>query len=153
MEGFRTAQVAKLTGVNPKTLHYWATSGFLRSSVADSQGTGTRRLYSFRDLIALRVAVELRKAGVSLQSLRKVVDFLRRERKLDHPMSEGFLLTDGKQVYLKDGEDLIATLREPGQKLLFQVVDLARTVNELHGAVLQLQKSINQEKEGPRQAV
>jgi DNA-binding transcriptional MerR regulator len=153
MRGFRAAQVVELTGVNRKTLHYWAQSGFIRPSIADAHGTGSRRLYSFSDLLALRVARELRQAGVPLQSLRAVVRFLRERKRLVHPLADAFLLTDGKQVYLKEGREVVATLREPGQKLLFQVVDLARAVESLHEASVKLEARGEGGEEGPRRAV
>jgi DNA-binding transcriptional MerR regulator len=141
MEGFRTPQVAQLTGVNAKTLHYWDVSGFISPSIAPSRGTGTRRVYSFQDLVALRVARELRAAGISLQGLREVVSFLRRSKDVRHPMAEAFLVTDGKDVFTRQGNALLSVLRKPGQGLLFQVVNLTRTVNELHQAALRLEAS------------
>src|SRR4051812_17342639 len=107
MEGFRTPQVAQLTGINPKTLHYWAVTGFLKPSVAEADGTGTRRVYSFQDLVAVRVARELRHAGVSLQALRLVVERLRKQKNLRHPMAEAFLAFDGRDVIIKDGNSLV----------------------------------------------
>jgi DNA-binding transcriptional MerR regulator len=141
MQGFTTAQTAQLTGLNPKTLHYWATSGFLSPSVQQSRGTGTRRLYSFHNLLSLRVARELRAAGLSLQALRRVVKYLRKVKQIEKPMAELFLVTDGKEVYFRDGDGLVGALRQPGQGVLFQVIDLTRTVTELNEYVLRLQET------------
>jgi DNA-binding transcriptional MerR regulator len=102
-------------GVNPKTLHYWDRTGFLSPSVRAASGTGTRRLYSFRDLVALRVAHELRQRGISLQGLRAVVDFLRRMDGLEQPLAECFLVTDGYDVYAQRGDTTISALQSPGQ--------------------------------------
>jgi DNA-binding transcriptional MerR regulator len=135
---FRTPQVAKVTGVNEKTLHYWDQTGFLTPSIARSKGTGTKRIYSFMDLVALRVAHELRGTGVSLQALRRVVRYLTRHKELAHPLAETYLVTDGKDVYAKTGDALMSVLRQPGQGLLFHVVDLSRTVGEVRAAVVQL---------------
>jgi DNA-binding transcriptional MerR regulator len=133
--------------VNVKTLHAWDKTGFLSPSVGQARGTGTRRIYSFQDLVAVRVVRELREAGISLQALRKVVAFLRGRRKgVAHPMAETFLLTDGTDVYAKTGDSLLSALRQPGQGLLFHVVNLGRAVDELHEAVLRLQ---DQETPGP----
>jgi DNA-binding transcriptional MerR regulator len=72
VHGYSVSQVERLTGINRKTLHFWDRTGFLSPSVRAAHGTGSRRLYSFRDLVALKVAAQLRDAGVSLQSLRIV---------------------------------------------------------------------------------
>jgi DNA-binding transcriptional MerR regulator len=139
MDGFRTPQAAKATGVNPKTLHYLDRTGFLSPSIRPSHGTGTRRVYSFQDLLALRVARELRDAGVSLQALRRVVAFLRNREELgQYPLAETYLVTDGHDVFADTGKGLISALQEPGQGLLFHVLDLKRTVDELHQATVRL---------------
>jgi DNA-binding transcriptional MerR regulator len=124
--------------VSRKTLHYWDVSGFLGPSVAKAHGTGTRRVYSFQDLVAVRVARELRNAGLSLQALRRLVRYLRTRGGLKHPMAEAFLVTDGREVFERKGDVLVSALRRPGQGLLFHVVDLTRTVDEMHRAVLKL---------------
>jgi DNA-binding transcriptional MerR regulator len=138
MQGFRAAQTEALTGVNPKTLHYWDRSGFLSPSIAQAAGTGTRRLYSFQDLVALRVAHELRESGISLQALRRVVRFLHDYKRVEQPMAETFLVTDGLDVYAKRGNAVMSVLREPGQGLLFHVVNLSRVVGQLREAIVQL---------------
>ncbi len=141
MEGYRTPQVAAITGVNPKTLHYWDHTGFLSPGIARSQGTGTRRIYSFPDLVALRVVRELREAGISLQSLRQVVAFLLRQKELArHPLAQTYLVTDGRDVYARTGKNLVSALRQPGQGLLFHVVDLSRTIDEIHRAAVPFQR-------------
>ena len=66
--GFTAGQAAKVTGLKYATVDYWDRSGFLSPSVAGAQGKGSDRVYSFQDLIALRVARQLREAGISLQA-------------------------------------------------------------------------------------
>ena len=72
------------------------------------------RLYDFTDLVALKLAKELRKAGISLQSLREVVRYLRR-RGQKKALGDVFLVSDGKEVYERRGGELISTLRRPGK--------------------------------------
>jgi DNA-binding transcriptional MerR regulator len=140
MVGFRTPKVAKLTGINAKTLHYWAVSGFLTPSLSQAHGRGSHRLYSFRDLIALRVAKQLRQGGVPLQPLRRVVEYLRRQKGLEQPLGEAFLVTDGVDVYTKTGDTLVSILRQPRQGLLFHVLDLTRLVAALYQAQNELEE-------------
>jgi DNA-binding transcriptional MerR regulator len=137
MRGFTTSQVVKATRVNRKTLGYWHTSGFLSPSLQQSKGPGTRRLYSFLDLIAIKVTRELRQAGISLQGLRRVVKFLRKQKQLeDHPLAGAFLVSDGRDVFVQDGDLPMSALRQPGQGLLFCVVDLSKAVDEVREVVL-----------------
>ena len=81
-ESFSTGDAVRITGVSFRNIDYWARTKFIVPSIAEAQGTGTERRYSFSDLLALRVARELREAGVSTQSLRRVVEFLRTKKGL-----------------------------------------------------------------------
>ena len=136
-EGFSTAQVERLTGIGAKTLHFWDRSRFLSPSVVQAHGTGSRRIYSFRDLVALRVAAQLRDAGISLQSLRKVVTALREIHGLEQPLAETFLVTNGHDVLERHGDELMSVLRQPGQSMFSFVIDLSRTVETLREAIHQ----------------
>lgn len=128
MEGFTVSQVERLTGVNRKTLHFWDRTGFLSPGIQAAHGTGSRRQYSFRDLVALRVAAQLRAAGISLQSLRVVMDRLRTRNDLESPLAETYLVTDGTEVWERRGDDLMAVLRRPGQGFFTFVIDVPKTV-------------------------
>ncbi len=130
-EGFSTAQVERLTHIGAKTLHFWDRTGFLSPSVLGAHGTGSRRIYSFRDLVALRVAAQLRDAGISLQSLRKVVSALREMHGLEHPLAETYLVTNGHDVFERRGDEVMSVLRAPGQVMFTFVIDLTRTVDAL----------------------
>src|SRR5205823_4600908 len=104
---FTTSQAARLAGLKYATVDYWDRTGFLSPSVAPATGKGSDRLYAFQDLVALRVARELRAAGVSLQCLREVVQFLRDQRGVECPLAESYLVTDGKDVYVRDGDAVL----------------------------------------------
>jgi DNA-binding transcriptional MerR regulator len=136
MKGFTAKQVVALTGVPYKRLDSWANSGFLMPSLAEADGTGSRRLYSFQDLIALRTAKLLRDAGISLQGLRKVMQFLRDTRSLERPLVQVRLVVTGDDVLMVQNDgDLMSVLRHPGQHVLRVVVDLGRVVQALHEEV------------------
>ncbi len=133
-EGFSAGRAAKLSGVPYRTLDYWARSKFLVPTLARAAGKGTMRLYSFQDLVALRVARELRSAGISLQSLRKVIRHLRGRRRTAS-FADTFLVSDGRDVFERRGDDLISTLRQPGQLALAWLIDLGQVVEELERAI------------------
>jgi DNA-binding transcriptional MerR regulator len=130
--GFTPRQVTRLTGVPYSTLNLWAKKGLIRPSVAEGLGSGSERIYNFSDLIALKVAFELRKSGVTTRSLRRVIDFLRHNESMEAPLAEARLIVSGRDVVLvKNQRELVSTLANPGQGCLSFVVDLPRTLGEL----------------------
>ncbi len=125
MEGFTAHQASKFTGCTARQLRYWDHIGLVKPSV---QGTGGRpgvpRLYSFRDLVALRVVKSLLDGGMSLQKVRRAWEFLNKKAGLDKHLSEVKLVTDGVSIFKvcrRDGEVLNA-LRE-GQLAFFVAID------------------------------
>jgi DNA-binding transcriptional MerR regulator len=138
-EGYTAKQVTAVTGVSYQTLNLWARNGLVEPSIAQAAGTGTERVYSFRDLIALKLAVELRKGGVSTRALRKVIDFLRGNVGLESPFSEARLVvTEIDVVLVRSSKELISVLKKPGQAYLAFVLDLPRTVIALKEAAQRL---------------
>lgn len=131
-ESFSTGDAVRITGVSFRNIDYWARTRFIVPSIAEAQGTGTERRYSFSDLLALRVARELRAAGVSTQSLRRVVAFLRTKKGLTQPLAECRLIVTGTDVQVATSpEKIMSVLRTPGQTSFAFVFDLTRTVNEM----------------------
>lgn len=138
MEGFTTKEVIKLAGIKNRTLDFWDHSGFIGPSLMQAKGTGSRRLYSFRDILSLRVAREFRDRGISLQTLRKVVEHLQRREGLENPLASMLLVTDGIDVYERQADELVSLLKEPGQRHFLFVLDLPRIVEELKEEVEKL---------------
>ena len=131
-DSFSTGDAVRITGVSFRNIDYWARTKFIVPSIADANGTGTERKYSFSDLVALRVARELREAGVSTQSLRRVVDFLRARKGLRNPLAECRLIVTGSDVQVATGRDgIMSALLRPGQTSFAFVFDLGRTVDEM----------------------
>ncbi|MBC7324174.1 MAG: MerR family transcriptional regulator [Moorella sp. (in: Bacteria)] len=139
--GYRTSEVAKLTGLTKRQLDHWDRTGLFRPSLAQAEGRGSARFYSFSDVVQLRVAKELRDAGVSLQGLRKVVAYLRKAADLEHPLAGTRLVVSGSDVLLVEGQnDLVSILNTPGQGVLRLVLDLPRVVDDLSQKVKSLEK-------------
>src|SRR4051812_28155085 len=131
-ESFSTGDAVRITGVSFRNIDYWARTKFIVPSIADAKGTGTERKYSFSDLLALRVARELREAGVSTQSLRRIVDFLRARKGLTQPLSECRLIVTSSDVQVATSpEKIMSALLRPGQTSLAFVFNLSRTVDEM----------------------
>jgi DNA-binding transcriptional MerR regulator len=130
--GFTTEIAAKLAGVTRATLENWDRSGFLSPSVP-AKRRGVSREYSFRDVVAIRVARELKQEGIPLQALRKVVAYLCARRTGLTPsdaLASTSLISDGRDVYEIEGDVSTSTLRRPGQRMLL-MVPLGELVAEL----------------------
>lgn len=124
-DGFTSHQASRLTGCTPRQLRYWDQVGLVRPSVQQTGGrSGVPRLYSFRDLVALKVVKSLLDGGMSLQRVRRAYEFLRRKAGMEGHLSEVKLITDGKSIFKvarREGEILDA-LRE-GQMAFFVALD------------------------------
>jgi DNA-binding transcriptional MerR regulator len=128
--GFGASAVLKLTGVSYRQLDHWARTGLVRSSVKQASGRGSRRVYSFQDLVALRVVGQLREAGVSVQTIRKAVTYLKRNA--EQPLSMLSLIGQGKKVFaLTDDPSKLVEANASGQVVLtISVESLARHLEQ-----------------------
>ena len=95
-QGYRVPDVCKIIGISYRQLDYWARTGLVRPSIKDAQGSGTQRQYSFQDLVVLKVIKSLLDTGVSLQRVRKAVEYLHDMKK---PASGVTLMSDGARIY------------------------------------------------------
>jgi len=132
-QAFTAEQACRLTNCTHHQLRYWDRVGLVKPSVQKSGGRpGVRRLYSFRDLVALRVVRSLLDNGMSLQRVRRAWDYLRREGGMDNHLSEVKLVTDGQTIFRvsSDEGEILDALRE-GQLSFFVAIDqIAREVEE-----------------------
>ena len=132
MEGFTADQASRFTGCTAHQLRYWDRISLVKPSVQGTGGRpGVRRLYSFRDLVALKVVRSLLDAGMSLQQVRRAYSFLRKKAGLDEHLSEVKLVTDGVSIFKvcrSDGEVLDA-LKEGQMAFFLAIDDLARSVD------------------------
>src|SRR5919109_223195 len=100
MEGFTAHQATKFTSCTPRQLRYWDQIGLVRPSIQRTGGRpGVPRMYSFRDLVALKVVRSLLDGGMSLQRVRRAWEYLNRKAGLDEHLSEVKLVTDGKSIF------------------------------------------------------
>lgn len=132
MEGFTAEQASRFTGCTAHQLRYWDRIGLVRPSVQETGGRpGVRRLYSFRDLISLKVIRSLLNGGMSLQRVRRAYDYLRKKAGLEEHLSEVKLVTDGKSIFKicrNDGEVLDA-LKEGQMAFFLAIDDIARSID------------------------
>ena len=135
--GFSGTAAAQIVGITYRQLDYWARTGLLRPSLADAAGSGSRRRYSYRDLLELKVIKNLLDAGIRLESVRDVFQYLRSHLELD--IAAAHIVISGGQVVLCNGEELIDIVRK-GQGV-FNVLPLAGVVGALDAAIVDLRPS------------
>jgi DNA-binding transcriptional MerR regulator len=134
-DGFRGPQVCVVVGITYRQLDYWARTDLVRPSLHDAAGSGTQRLYSYRDLVELKVVKSLLDAGVSLQTARKAIDYLRDH--LGENLASASLVLDGAKSVLAINDDQIVDLLRHGQGVL-NIVPLSRMVDALDAEILAL---------------
>ena len=101
MAAYNTKFASIVTGASERQLRYWDRLGIIRPSVGAASGRGSRRLYSFFDLIQARAAKKLRDEGLSLQRLRQALHALKEKpEQVKHPLAELTLITDGSTVFM-----------------------------------------------------
>jgi DNA-binding transcriptional MerR regulator len=135
-EGFRGPQVCALIGITYRQLDYWARTGLLRPSIADARGSGTQRLYSYTDVVELKVIKQLLDAGISLQRARRAVECLRDGLGADLASSNLVLVGTDSVLAHTDGE--VVDLLKGGQGVL-NIVPLSGVLEELDAAILQIE--------------
>ena len=111
--GYRGPTACKAAGITYRQLDYWARTGLVEPSVRAAGGSGTQRLYGFRDILVLKVVKRLLDTGVSLQQIRVAIDHLR-ERGVDD-LAQITLMSDGASVYECTSADEVIDLVQGGQ--------------------------------------
>ncbi|GAB1640981.1 MerR family transcriptional regulator [Krasilnikovia sp. MM14-A1259] len=111
--GYRGVTACHAVGISYRQLDYWARTALVVPSIRDASGSGTSRLYSFRDLVVLKVVKRLLDAGVSLQNIRKAIEALR-SRGVDD-LAGITLISDGTTVYECRSPEEVVDLLQGGQ--------------------------------------
>jgi len=140
MEGYGTNIVCKIVNLSKRQLDYWDRTHFIKPSISEASGYGSVRLYSFTDLLQLKVAKTLKDAGVSIQKMRKSLNFLKKHRpEIEKPMAELKFITDGESIFVLTSNKnvVLDTLRE-GQ-FVFSIA-LGKIFEELNGELKSLAK-------------
>lgn len=129
---YRGPFACAVIGITYRQLDYWARTGLVRPSVSEARGSGSQRLYSFRDLLELRVVRTLLDAGISLQSAREALDALRYGG--IEVASTNLVLSGNTSLLARDDGQLIDLLKG-GQGVLNIVLPLAGVVEKLEADI------------------
>jgi DNA-binding transcriptional MerR regulator len=132
--GFRGPTACQVVGITYRQLDYWARTGLVVPSIRGAAGSGSQRLYSFKDVLVLKVVKRLLDTGVSLQNIRAAVDALR-ARGVDD-LARITLLSDGTTVYECTSAEEVVDLLRGGQGVFGIAVSGA--LRELVGSLAQL---------------
>jgi DNA-binding transcriptional MerR regulator len=132
--GSRGPTAHKAAGITYRQLDYWARTGLVVPSVRDATGSGTQRLYSFRDILVLKVVKRLLDAGVSLQNIRNAIEHLRSRGVED--LARITLMSDGATVYECTSADEVTDLLAGGQGVFG--IAVGRVVREVEGQLAEL---------------
>jgi predicted RNase H-like HicB family nuclease len=140
---YNTKAVSKILGLTPRQIDYWDKTHFIKPSIKEASGYGSARLYSFEDLVRLKIAKTLIDKGISLQKIRKAITFLKKNMPdIENPLSNLKFLTDGETIFVltTNSREIIDTLKN-GQ-LVFSV-SLGAIIEELKGEVKALHDQRN----------
>jgi predicted RNase H-like HicB family nuclease len=130
---FSSRAVSRIIGIPARVIDYWDRTNFIKPSISEASGYGSVRLYSFTDLIQFKVAKFLRDRGLSLQKIRKSLNYLRKHlREVEKPLAQLRFLTDGETIFVLTNKDreIIDTLKK-GQYVL--AIAIEELINELRG--------------------
>ena len=134
--GFSGPMVCRLTGVTYRQLDYWARTDLVTPSITPAQGSGSKRTYSYSDVLEVKVIKSLLNSGVALQRARQAVECLRNSLGADLA-SSSLVMSDAGSVLARDDGDLVDLLR--GGQGVFNIVPLANVVAELTTTIRQSQ--------------
>lgn len=129
--GFRGTVAHKVAGITYRQLDYWARTGLVVPEIREAGGSGTQRLYSFRDVLLLRVVKRFLDVGISLQQIRVAIDHLR-ERGVED-LTEVTLLSDGFSVYECTSANELYDLSKGGQGMF--LISVSSVWKEIEGTL------------------
>ncbi|MFC8304176.1 MerR family transcriptional regulator [Specibacter sp. NPDC057265] len=132
--GYRGPTACKAAGITYRQLDYWARTGLVEPEVRGAAGSGSQRLYGFRDILVLKVVKRLLDTGVSLQQIRSAVEHLRERGVAD--LAQITLMSDGASVYECTSADEVIDLVQGGQGVFG--IAVGRVWREVEGSLAAL---------------
>ena len=137
---FSGTQACDIVGITYRQLDYWARTQLVRPAVHEATGSGSRRHYSYRNLLELRMVKSLLNAGIKLESVREVFNYLAQNTQAD--ITSAHLVISGSSVLLCEGDELVDVVRR-GQGVL-NLLPLAQVKSEVDGQLVALYPELAQ---------
>ena len=129
-QGYRVPEVCRIVGISYRQLDYWARTNLVTPSIREAGGSGTQRLYSFQDLLQLKVVKNLLDAGVALQQIRRAIEYLKESRE---SLTGVTLMSDGRRIYTPESPEAVVDLISKGQGVF--AIALDKVWEDLAGSV------------------
>lgn len=136
--GYRGAVAARAAGITYRQLDYWARTGLVEPTVRSAQGSGSQRLYGFRDILVLKLVKRLLDTGISLQQIRTAVDQLQAAGIRD--LAGTTLMSDGASVYLCTSNDEVIDLLSRGQGVFG--IAVGKVLREVETTLIEFDPSV-----------
>jgi len=132
--GYRGAVAARAAGISYRQLDYWARTELVQPTVRGAAGSGSQRLYGFRDILVLKLVKRLLDTGISLQQIRTAVNQLRESGVSD--LAQTTLMSDGASVYLCTSNDEVIDLVSRGQGVFG--IAVGKVLREVESSLVEL---------------
>jgi DNA-binding transcriptional MerR regulator len=145
--GFGRQTVLKATGITYRQLDYWAREDIVVPSIADARGSGSQRRWSFTDILELKLIKKLMDTGVSLQQVRRALDYVR--DRLGKSLQDVYLFSDGTSIFAGTSPDEIVDLLRGGQGVFG--IAVGKVYEELQGTIAEFRKREGEEEAGPKE--
>ena len=145
-EGYSGKRAAEIAGITYRQLDYWARTGLVGPTLARASGSGSRRRYSYRDLLELRAVKSLLDAGIRLELVREVFEYLTLH--LDEDVTRVNLVISGTSVMVRTGEEEIVDLIRNGQGVL-NILPLAGVKDQVDARIVELYPEVRSDVETP----
>ena len=132
--GYRGTVAARAAGISYRQLDYWARTELVEPTIRGAAGSGTQRLYGFRDILVLKLVKRLLDTGISLQQIRTAVNQLREAGVND--LAQTTLMSDGASVYLCTSDDEVIDLVSRGQGVFG--IAVGKVLREVESSLVEL---------------
>ena len=147
-ETYSGHSAAEIVGITYRQIDYWASTNLIRPTAADASGSGSRRRYTYKDLLELKVIKTMLDAGIKLPKIRDVFAYMREH--VDTEIASAHIVIDGNSVILCDGDNLVDVLRH-GQGVL-NVLPLSGVKDEVDRRIVSLSDRIREMESESRDA-
>ncbi len=136
--GYRGAVAARAAGITYRQLDYWARTALVEPTVRGAAGSGSQRLYGFRDILVLKLVKRLLDTGISLQQIRTAINQLREAGISD--LAQTTLMSDGASVYLCTSNDEVIDLVSRGQGVFG--IAVGKVLREVENSLVDIDSSV-----------
>ena len=114
-QGYTGPEVCKLTGITYRQLDHWTSTKLVEASIRNIKGSGFHRIYSFNDIVLVKLVKKLRSAGISLQKIRIALKNVNKILGKNSYISDVSIFSDGSSIYVLTDNDQMIDLLKKGQ--------------------------------------